>query len=88
MLYAFGLALLLTPLARGGALRAILWALIAMAVAWIQMAITANAGGSVHHAILLWPLPHMVIAISFAAALASIEGRRNSPAGRRRWWCW
>jgi hypothetical protein len=39
-----------------------------MALAWVQMAVTANAGGSVHHAILIWPLPQMVIAISFAAA--------------------
>ncbi|MBS1858776.1 MAG: glycosyltransferase family 39 protein [Acidobacteria bacterium] len=68
MLYAFLLALLLAPLARGDAARAILWALLAMAIAWAQMAITANAGGSVHHAILLWPLPEMVVAISFAAA--------------------
>jgi hypothetical protein len=74
MLYAFGLALLLAPLARGGALKGIVWALIAIAVAWIQMAITANAGGSVHHAILLWPLPHMVIAISFAAASRRLKG--------------
>ena len=68
LLYAFALALLLAPLARGHALRAILFALLAMAIAWAQMAVTANAGGSVHHAILLWPLPQMVIAISFAAA--------------------
>ena len=68
LLYAFALALLLVPLARGHALRAILFALLAMAIAWAQMAVTANAGGSVHHAILLWPLPQMIIAISFAAA--------------------
>ena len=67
-LYAFALALLVAPLARGHALRAILFALLAMALAWIQMAVTANAGGSVHHAILLWPFPEMVIAVSFAAA--------------------
>jgi 4-amino-4-deoxy-L-arabinose transferase-like glycosyltransferase len=76
LLYAFVLALLLAPLARGNALRAILFALVALAVAWIQMAITANAGGSVHHAILLWPLPQMVVAISFAAA-----SRRLGTAG-------
>jgi hypothetical protein len=68
LLYAFALALLLAPWARGHALRAILFALLAMALAWAQMAVTANAGGSVHHAILIWPLPQMVIAISFAAA--------------------
>jgi 4-amino-4-deoxy-L-arabinose transferase-like glycosyltransferase len=67
LLYAFVLALLLVPLARGHALRAILFALLAMAIGWAQMAVTANAGGSVHHAILLWPLPQMIIAISFAA---------------------
>ncbi len=68
MLYAFLLALLLTPLATGPGRRAILFALIAMAVAWIQMAINANTGGSVHHTILLWPLPYIVIAIAFADA--------------------
>src|ERR1035438_10846524 len=67
LLYAFALALLVAPLARGHALRAILFALLAMAIAWAQMAITANAGGSVHHAILLWPLPQMVIAVSSRA---------------------
>jgi hypothetical protein len=78
MLYAFVLALLLTPLARGGALKAILWALLAMAIAWVQMVLTANAGGSSHHAILLWPLPEMVIAISFAAASRRL-GRAGVP---------
>ena len=76
MLYAFLLALVLIPLARGNALRAILFALVSLAVAWIQMAITANAGGSVHHAILLWPLPQMIVAISLAAA-----SRRLGTAG-------
>jgi hypothetical protein len=68
LLWAFVAALLLTPLARGAALRGILFALIAMTIAWLQMAVTANAGGSVHHAILILPLPQMVIAIAFAAA--------------------
>ena len=75
MLYAFALALLLAPLARGRDLRAILFALIVMAVQWAQMAITLNAGGSVHHTILLWPLPEMAVAVSFAAA-----SRRLGPA--------
>jgi hypothetical protein len=79
MLYAFALALLLAPLARGDALRAILFALIAMAVAWGQMAVTANAGGSVHHTILLWPFPEMVIAVSFAAASRRL-GRAGIPS--------
>jgi 4-amino-4-deoxy-L-arabinose transferase-like glycosyltransferase len=79
LLYAFALALLLAPLARGHALRAILFALLAMALAWAQMAVTANAGGSVHHAILIWPLPQMVIAISFAAASRRLR-RAGIPA--------
>ena len=76
LFYAFLLAVLLAPLARGDALRAILFALIAMAVAWVQMATNANTGGSVHHTILLWPFPQMVVAVSFAAA-----SRRLSRAG-------
>jgi hypothetical protein len=67
-LYAFFAAILLLPFARGAALRAILGGLLAMAVGWCEMAMTANAGGSVHHAILLWPVPQWIIAISFAAA--------------------
>jgi len=78
LLYAFLAALLLTPLARGASLRAILFALVTIAVAWIQMAVTANAGGSVHHAILLWPLPEMVIAVAFASASRRI-GRAGPP---------
>jgi len=78
-LYACLLALALAPLARGRDLRAILFALIAMAVAWIQMATTPTAGGSVHHTILLWPLPAMVVAVSFAAASRRL-GRAGIPA--------
>ncbi|HEV3330761.1 MAG TPA: glycosyltransferase family 39 protein [Bryobacteraceae bacterium] len=68
LLYAFAAALLLAPLARGADLRAIGFALIAMAVAWGQMLFTATTGTSLHHTILLWPLPQMVIGVSFAAA--------------------
>jgi len=68
LFYAFLLALALAPLARGDALRIIVFALLAMAVAWVQMAINANTGGSVHHTILLWPLPQLVVGVSFAAA--------------------
>ena len=78
-LFACLLALLLAPLARGRDLRAILFALVAMAVAWIQMATTPTAGGSVHHTILLWPLPAMVMAVSFAAASRRL-GRAGIPA--------
>ena len=77
--YAFLLALLLAPLAGWINFRLILWALIAMAVAWVQMAINQNTGGSIHHTILLWPLPQAIIAISFAAASRRI-GRADIPA--------
>jgi 4-amino-4-deoxy-L-arabinose transferase-like glycosyltransferase len=66
--YAFALALLLAPLAGWTNFRIVLWALIAMAVAWFQMAINQNTGGSIHHTILLWPLPQAIIAIAFAGA--------------------
>ena len=79
MLYALALAVLLAPLARGHARRTILFALIVMAVAWAQMAVTANAGGSVHHTILLWPFPEMAIAVSFAAASRRL-GRAGIPS--------
>ena len=76
LLYAFVAALVAAPLAGRGGIRAILFSLIALAVAWIQMATNASTGGSVHHTILLWPLPELIIAISFAAA-----SRRAGRAG-------
>ncbi len=36
------------------------------AVAWLAMALTKDAGGSSHHAVLLWPWPHCVIALAAA----------------------
>jgi len=79
MLYAFCAALLLTPLSTGAARRAIVFAVVAMTGAWTLMAVTANAGGSVHHTILLWPLPQMVVGTSFAAASRRF-GRGGRPA--------
>jgi len=79
LLYLFALALLVAPLARGNDLRAILFALVTGVVAWTQMAITAGAGGSIHHTILLWPLPEMVIALSLASASRRL-GRAGIPA--------
>jgi len=78
LLYAFALALLLAPLARGAERRAMLFALIIMAVEWIQMAVTAGAGLSMHHTILLWPLPQLVVGVSFAAASRRL-GRAGLP---------
>lgn len=79
MVYALGLALLLTPLARGRDLRTILFCLIVLVGGWLQMALTANAGASVHHTILLWPLPQAIVAVSLAAASRRL-GRAGKPA--------
>ncbi len=79
LLYAFLLALALAPLGGWKTVRAVLFAVIAMAVGWIQMAITANAGASAHHTVLLWPFPELAIAISWAAA-SRRAGRAGIPA--------
>jgi hypothetical protein len=79
MLYAYCAALLLTPLSAGAARRAIVFAVVATTGAWTLMAVTANAGGSVHHTILLWPLPQMLVGASFAAASRRF-GRGGRPA--------
>jgi hypothetical protein len=50
---------------RTPARRAVLFSLVFLAVAWFQMAITVGAGGSVHHSILLWPFPLLIIAAVF-----------------------
>jgi 4-amino-4-deoxy-L-arabinose transferase-like glycosyltransferase len=68
LVYGFCAALLLMPLARGPALRTLVFALVAMMVAWLEMALTVKGGNSLHHTILLWPLPQVIIAISFAEA--------------------
>ncbi len=48
--------------------REILFGLVFMAVTWIQMAVTRNAGGGVHHTVLLWPFPHFVLTIALSEA--------------------
>ena len=53
-----------------------------MGVTWIQMALTTNAGGSVHHAVLLWPFPQFVLAL----ALAEASRRLAEPSGRWKHW--
>ncbi len=49
------------------------------ALGWLQMAVTQDAGGSVHHAILLWPLPDAVLAMALAEGSARL-GRFGKPA--------
>ncbi|WP_180538692.1 glycosyltransferase family 39 protein [Nevskia soli] len=47
--------------------RQMLFLLVAMAVAFLQMLITKGAGASAHHEILLWPFPAILFAIPFGA---------------------
>jgi hypothetical protein len=78
MFYAALLALALAPFAGWRAFRTVAFCGIALAVAWIQMAMTANTGGSVHHTILLWPLPVWMVAVSLAGAAERL-GRAAVP---------
>jgi hypothetical protein len=68
MLYLLLAALLAAPLAGWASMRAIFFCLVAGAIAWFEMATNAYTGGSIHHTILLWPLPQAIVAISFAGA--------------------
>jgi hypothetical protein len=68
---AFWLALVLMPLVWfTGARKPLLFCLIAMAVAWLQMALTKDAGLGAHHVVLLWPLPQWFLALAFVQAAA------------------
>lgn len=59
---------LLPWLWRTPARRPVLFALITMAVAWLEMLATRGAGGTVHHAVLLWPWPQFLVGVAFDAA--------------------
>lgn len=74
MFYGLLAAVLLAPFAGRAAFRLVLFCVVAMAIAWVQMAITAGAGGSVHHTMLLWPLPILVIAAALAGASYRLRG--------------
>jgi 4-amino-4-deoxy-L-arabinose transferase-like glycosyltransferase len=54
----------------------VLFGLIACSVTWLLMAMTAGAGGSVQHTILLWPFHLMIIAI----AVEQLSARWAVPA--------
>ena len=47
-------------------------------LAWFQSAITVGAGGSMHHAVLIWPFLYGALALSFGAVLNK-EGRLVLP---------
>jgi hypothetical protein len=72
---AFLVALLLTPaLWRTRSRPVLLISLIAMSIAWIEMAVTKGAGAAAHHTVLLWPLPHIFLAVAFAEASGRMRG--------------
>ena len=54
-----------------------MFASVFLAVTWGQMLVLPNTGGSLHHAILIWPFPHFLIAVS-GAQLAQRLGRRGA----------
>jgi 4-amino-4-deoxy-L-arabinose transferase-like glycosyltransferase len=66
--YAFGASLLLLPVLltwrRYSAVRLLLFSLIVMSVAWSQMAFAEGAGMAGHHVALMWPFPHLFIAVA------------------------
>jgi hypothetical protein len=71
--YALGALLLCVPWWWRS--RAARLALVFMAVAWLAMALTKDAGGSVHHVVLLWPFP-----VFFAVmTLRTLPGRWTLP---------
>jgi 4-amino-4-deoxy-L-arabinose transferase-like glycosyltransferase len=73
--WAFVVGLLLIPLLwRTPARKTMLFCLLALAGAWLLNAITKDAGGSAHHSVLLWPIPHLFLAVAFAEV--SLRGRR------------
>lgn len=70
-------ALLMIPfLWRTPARRPMLFAAVCLAVVWVQMLFGRNTGASVHHTVLLWPWPHMLVAAGFSEASRRF-GRRG-----------
>jgi 4-amino-4-deoxy-L-arabinose transferase-like glycosyltransferase len=65
MEYVLGLALLAVPWWWPS--RAARFSLVFMVVSWMVMALTRDAGAAIHHSVLLWPFPHLFIAVTAAA---------------------
>jgi hypothetical protein len=63
--YVFLLSILAVPL--WWKKRAARFALVFMMVTWLAMAITRDAGGAIHHAVLLWPFPQFFVAVVLAS---------------------
>ncbi|MBI5087111.1 MAG: glycosyltransferase family 39 protein [Acidobacteria bacterium] len=71
------LALLAAPLLCwfGPNRRAALLFVAAGAMAYLMMMFTRSAGGSVHHTVLLWPLPQMALGLATGEAMRRWAGR-------------
>ncbi|HAX43740.1 MAG TPA: hypothetical protein DCY80_14430 [Solibacterales bacterium] len=67
-------AFLSLPLVWGTGYRRV-WLFLALAavIGWLLMLVTANAGGAMHHTILLWPIPQMLAALALAGAFLSLR---------------
>ncbi|HEY2843937.1 MAG TPA: hypothetical protein VGJ09_09810, partial [Bryobacteraceae bacterium] len=65
MVWALGLCLLAMPVWWRS--RAARYSLAFMAITWISMGLTRDAGGSAHHAVLLWPFPQLFVAATVAS---------------------
>lgn len=80
MIWAYGLAILLIPFTwRTRAWRPMLFSLIFCAVGWALMLVTRNAGASVHHVILLWPVPLMFLSLTFSEASLRLPQKIGLP---------
>jgi 4-amino-4-deoxy-L-arabinose transferase-like glycosyltransferase len=80
MLYAFLASLGLVPwLWFTPVRRAALFSVVYLAVAWGLMILLPNTGATLHHVILLWPFPHLLIALA-VSQLSFRFGRAGAAA--------
>lgn len=64
MLIAFPLGVIF---AKNSHRKWILFFILSACLAWLQQAVIVNAGGSMHHVVLIWPFLYCALALSFAA---------------------
>ena len=69
LVYAAIVALIAGLLSRRGR-KPLLFFLVAFLVAWLEMLVTVEAGGSAHHTITLWPLLYGIIAVGLASIVS------------------
>ena len=63
--------LLAIPLAlfywKAPASRAARFAIVSGGITFLAMVVTRNAGTSIHHTVLLWPMPHLLVGAAFSS---------------------